>query len=82
MLGAVFPIYLLRVFFRSWNTSPLFATFWNLVTELDHPKIDNFNKTLLEIRRSSVNVEYQLPEKQNETPKRSEVTSVEETVSG
>ena len=60
----------------------MFATFLNLVTELDHPKIDNFNKTLLEIRRSYVNVEYKLPEKQKEIPKKSEATTVKETVSG
>ena len=49
--------------------------------ELDHPKIDNLNKALLEIRRSSVNVKYRLPEKQKEIPKKSEATTVKEPVS-
>ncbi|KAM7449856.1 Tetratricopeptide repeat protein 4 [Porites harrisoni] len=44
--------------------------------------IDNFNKALLEIRRSSVNVEHKLSEKQKEIPKKSEITTVKETVSG
>ncbi|CAH3168608.1 unnamed protein product, partial [Porites evermanni] len=40
--------------------------------------IENFNKALLEIRRSSVNVEHKLPEKQKEIPKKSEANTVKE----